>query len=121
MKPRMIDPEYEDRCKLEDENAKLRAEVESYQRQLSEWYDKLQGTDENWAAAALQVKEAMKACPWATHKDSHVEPKHCIQALVSMIEMLQREIKKAHADKKTCPICGAPDPKHRPVDCPEIR
>lgn len=60
--------EHEEFCKAADEratkaeaeNAKLREEVESYKRQLQEWYVKLQGTDDNWKETLLQALNQQK-------------------------------------------------------------
>jgi hypothetical protein len=43
---------------LEAENEKLRAEIDSRERQLKEWYEKLQGADANWAEAERKLKTA---------------------------------------------------------------
>jgi hypothetical protein len=50
----------------------------------------------------LQVAEAMKACPWATHARNHTEPKHCIAALAFLIEMRENEMRK----DQVCDSCG---------------
>lgn len=42
-------------------------------------------------AALLQLGEALKACPWATHATNHTEPKHCIAAIHSQCEILGDE------------------------------
>jgi len=36
--------------------------------------------------AMAQINAAMKACTWATHKENHTEPKHCIAALTLLLE-----------------------------------
>lgn len=73
--------------KLEAENAKLRDEV----KKLIDLYE---GARDERDAALLQLGEAMKACPWATHSKDHTEPKHCIASLAALIEMRQTEKRK---------------------------
>lgn len=62
-------------------------------------------------AANLKVAEAMKACPWATHAANHTEPKHCIAALASLLEMRENE--------KPISIARVPcvDDEHRGTEC----
>jgi hypothetical protein len=72
-----------------------------------------------------QLKNAMDACTWATHKTNHTEPKHCIAALSSLfstssggnccepmrkaIEVFQKhgcEASVKRPDKRICGECS---------------
>lgn len=66
-------------------------EYEKWHRQafpMAEENEKLQAKVKE---LELQLSEAMKACPWATHAGNHTEPKHCIAALHSQCEILGDE------------------------------
>lgn len=98
---------------LKTENAKLREYAAPVDARASTPRLKQCNHNEYWTTfsgrcmacraedAELQLGEAMKACPWATHSKDHTEPKHCIASLAALIEMRQTE-KRIYEPPKCC-------------------
>src|SRR4029077_9383262 len=92
-------------CKIEKLAAERDAaliEIESYKKQLSEWYDKLQGTDENWKAALLQIQKLQKVVDAAV--EWWADPHDTTKTIVDLQNAVEAYWEEHKTEKPKCEL-----------------
>lgn len=89
----------------------MKLQLAEEQKLKQGYYDEAQKGWTKFRAAELQIQEALKSCPWATHTKTHTEPKHCVAALASLLdqkakEMAQEALEKQKVSNSPRPRCG---------------